>query len=517
MSSSSAPVRRLEDLYGRSQVLDKLSKRITRTSLQLLAERRMGKTSVLNCLLIQLRQHEDVIVMLIDWKSVYELTDSGFLTELLVKLIEQVLSNKLENTIQVGDIIISSPDVNTIRAKLIKQNYTDLSLAFNQLAHRINSLDIQLIYLFDEYEFLFLNVLDRQSCFYIIRSLTEKTLGDNRPALTYLISGNTKWSQFADTIGSPELNTIGAGFVYLGGIDQDAFSNLCLRLFNITKTPDWFEKLYREVGGLPFFAKLFANSGYNFVPDDIALFKVDIEPHLNSIYMNLSRDERALLSKYCNHRIKQKDRPRFIELINRGIIYLENDTVRFKIKLFEDYFNQKESDLLSGRNHSNEHLTNYRNRIRDEIKLINDIVKKRYSYSESFFSVSDEDPKLIDTLGTPVYNYDGLQSFASACYKIMRERTKVGKERMGALNKFTDINRNEIRDLDYVIELRNITQHYQGNYDERSDLTEAMLMDFFSVETWYTVPEEYYMIQEKCLEVLVNTLNKIRSRIKNKT
>lgn len=522
MNSSTTPVREFKHLFGRDDLFKKLSRVVRQSSIHIRGERRFGKTSILRCLEQNLK-NKGTVVLYIDWKSIDVQSDRGFHAEILLVLMKEVIQNGFIEEIKFGDKEYKKEDFYfenslEIRNVLLENDDAVLKKKFREILHELIVFEIQVICLFDEYEFLFRNILDNQSSFYLIRSYTEHALDSGKPALSYIVAGNTMVSDFMDSIGSPELNTI-AMTLYVGSLEKDGFKKLCSRLFDCDQEAQWIEEFYNDVGGVAFFAKAFNISGYNYKKDSIEKFRHEIVAHLASIHGNLKRSERGLIDKWIGKRISVSTRPLLNDLIDRGILVIDDKNVlRHGIGMFELYYNnQKNND-----EDRNDEINELRDDIRDKIHRINEKVERVFGEDEMFFVIGNEDVKLLDTLRKKIYSRDTLENFASAVYKVLFERTKLkragyrkNKSTLAALDKYTNLERDGLIGLEYLRELRNINSHLQSNYTRRTDLTEDDMKLFFEVES-LQVPsvKEYLSIQRKSLEVLCEILRNIESGIK---
>lgn len=259
-----------EPLFGRDKIVNRLiTSAIRGENLSLTGIRRVGKTSIVKRVFGQIRKMPDVGVypVYIDVKEsnihgtleLYKLLIARTLTELYK---DKVISeNLLERGIEINisesfeDTLDNMSDLRLHKCQSIFERIIDFAFSIQRKT---------LIIAFDEYEYIFKNILDNHAGFMKIRTLSsacpDEETGRNKFA--FWVIGVRRWDDFCDDVGSGEANTIGC-YENVTPLEEDDFKSMWTYECNLLESKDCALRInnlcddaYNHCGGIPFFGKL---------------------------------------------------------------------------------------------------------------------------------------------------------------------------------------------------------------------------------------------------------------------
>lgn len=417
------------------------------TNIQLMGERRSGKTSVLKSLQLRLKtEHPDLVPVYINYREHSTIKGQGAAYKFMMASIhaeivrEGRFSEKLMGSVRGVEFRKDSLPETTYEALVAIADYRVDGIIEDYL-HILSEQGIGIILLIDEYEHLMRNTFEGNGgAFFLIRSLSSKpsNLANTPKPLTYLIAGVLPWDQLCNLMGSPELNNTGPVF-YVEPLNKEAFQEMwayCLgvssnifqeRLSNNDVTLD---VLYDLVGGWPFYGKLagqFLGS---------SLFNVDelydsLLQHFNVIWSHLRDQERAILFSVDNDLGFTKN-PLARILVQRGLLEIPvSDKFQARGLLWSRYvdvqkrYSRTQKNVPSALSEIGGRLTLLVDEIAVLITEINETSIN--SGNGEIFICSNQDVQTYHDLRRPGVNADEFSHFALSAYNLLFERTTKEK------------------------------------------------------------------------------------------
>mgnify|MGYP000954098748 FL=1 len=223
-----------DELFGRNELLDKLVMLANnKYCVSITGLRRFGKTSVLKCLEYKLRSDSisKVYPVYYDFKEVGALikgTDNAYKYMIAVLIssltkdnlfsgIEKFGKIEIQSSIDWKDIFEQLEGVNSVRIQSLLEDIINL---FSDLIEKT------ILFLIDEYEWLFKYTFDTPVGFMKLRSMASSIQQNGRNPFSFWIIGALSWDYLCTLTGSGELNVIDAPPVYIGPIDFSSFKNM---------------------------------------------------------------------------------------------------------------------------------------------------------------------------------------------------------------------------------------------------------------------------------------------------
>lgn len=277
-------------------------------------------------------------------------------------------------------------------------------------------------FLFDEYEFLMTKAFGESTGFQTLRKLSAEDIDGFRPC-SFLVAGAVTWEHLCSTIGSKELNTIGAHIHYVKPLKRDSFEQYwqaeCEKIEEEDLRKQMLEKcdfVYRLSGGVVFHANdiggcMLINDGE--FPDNYKAVPEEVFESLNF------RQKETLLSVAVAPDSVQGGGD-LIHLRSMGLV--APDALVVPIKLLNDW-------ILSDSSYNPGNRGSYLEVITDEINgliaAINDTVyNKGYIY---MFTPQNEDADLIKYIRKACTDKAGFGKFIDSVWKTHYEKTKDEK------------------------------------------------------------------------------------------
>lgn len=429
---SSRTVTNPDELFGRELLLDQLTAHVKRNNIvQVIGLRRYGKTSLLKCLELRIKQEliDRVIPFYIDFK------EEGAIVKGTPNVYRYLISRVCQQLTKDG-ILGSELNVKNVNIKPC-DNWED---CYDNLENvkdvRLQGLFKEIIcwfseysgctfyFLFDEYEHLFRFVFDTPQGFMAMRSLSSQTLNNGLAPFGFIISGTLTFENLCTLTGSGELNVI-SDTMYVPPIDYKSFVKMwnyeCQRDNTIPK--DFLSEVefyYSASGGVPFYGKLLGESWLisGKRPDYLKL-----KSYFEEVLNGLSTEEKQVL-KQLNLNPKELTPSIYRdELLRKGLIGYENKDLCISSKFFREFLSAKKPVQVYDKERDNaEEISKKVDIISNLIVKVNNTCSNKGK--EYIFSPSNDDTDLFLIIRKPCPTLDAFSDFANSMYKIVFERTK---------------------------------------------------------------------------------------------
>lgn len=418
-----------KELFGRDDIFNQLlfCARSRRT-ISIIGLRRFGKTSILKCLEYELMADKSnkIYPIYFDFKEVGSIikgTDNVY-RYMISRLIENLYRNqhfvedftfKRITISPVEDWTDNYENLKNVDAVKIQGLFEELILFFAEY------LDMTFLFLIDEYEYLFRFSFDSPVGFMKLRNLASK-IGENKlNPFCFFIAGALTWEYLCTITGSGELNIVDQT-VFLKPIDRISFKSLwefetsLLTDCNINLT-NGEEFGFNASGGVPFYGKLI---GFNWVSNSKKPEYFILKSYFQEIFDSLQKEEQDILIDLAKVPRKYQKSKYVLELIEKGLIYHNQDRLEIRIGFLKDYIKAKYLTIQTSNITPEEYV------LTDNIaSLIITINNTHYSKKGTYvFEPVNDDAALLKDLRTKCTNNDQFSNFACSIYKIIFEKTK---------------------------------------------------------------------------------------------
>lgn len=453
----SAEIQVAGDLFGRNKPGRELHALVSsivnsHCNSQIIAERRSGKSSLLNCALQSLQSDlcgGNLIGALANFKRCPIVGDVNggyaFLcsTVLMQSTTAPIWTNdasfeftatkKLPRCESIADFyeaIISSE----IRAEKL----------FEALIVRLAKQGFSSILLIDEYETMFFRVFGAKvGSAHTIRDLVMTGL-DNRQRFQCGIAGARSWDFFSQDIGSDDFNFIDDN-IFLRPLNEDECREIMVLGYEQsrgkpkTNIEDWIPKsadLRRYAGGWPYVLKMIANEIAKTGNLDEDLARLRLSSHFSNIWDRLPDEYKLVMKGYETSRRIHRD------LVNWGLAEQRTpDTIVPLGDLWREFVD--ELDLGSEKSRTNVHdqkrieVHQLGSETTDLISQINETLNGKNLPVVFDTTISSAYPKQFKNITVLVLNEDGFKVFISSIYVILFESTQEkgkGKKKGKTIN-----------------------------------------------------------------------------------
>lgn len=510
-----------DELFGRNDLLDKLIMLANnKYCVSMTGLRRFGKTSVLKCLNYKLRNNSNskVYPIYYDFKEVGSIikgTDNAYkyMISLLISCLakDELFSGtekfgriEIKSSVDWKDIFEQLEEVNSVRIQSLLEDIVNL---FADL------IDKTILFLIDEYEWLFKFTFDTPVGFMKLRTMASSIRKNGRNPFSFWIIGALSWDYLCSLTGSGELNVIDGPAIFIGPIDFDSFKNMWE--YETKKIEDCNEELknlfefsYKSAGGIPFYGKLIGSYFWsnNKKPDYLIL-----DSHLKEMISSLQNEEIKILLD-CSISPRNYQNNRFVvDLIDKGLINHNGRSFKLGSEFIKEYFisQHKENQVQNSSATESIEITD---RISDLIRIINNnYYNKKLKY---IFEPVNDDAALLKDLRTPCFSLDVFSDFASSLYKIVFERTKdyINGQEFTKARLPQSYKRNNV-----FLEIVDIMRHSLGGGHLMDTFTQRpgqmkkseMLQILTGSKNDPNSPEEFYRLQTAMLNLFVSELEKL--------
>lgn len=518
----------IEYLYGRRRQINILSDSAKMGhNKQIIGLRRFGKTSLLKSMENKFKDDEDLNVYPIyfDFKACGSQFERG--TRLVYRyIIARFMARLFEDEIYTGDY-----DFRGIPIKLCSQ-WEDIfesiegispvktaSLFSGLIEDAAARLNKTILFLIDEYEYLFNERFDQPEGFATMRDLASKTGPNGFKAFAFWIAGAESWENFCSRTGSGELNIVDSQVVFLGGMDRESFHEMWT--CEISRCPDNDIKellgaqerfAYDASGGIPFYAKQIGLSLLTTRENpDYSIFR----GHLSEMLRSLNPMERNYLDQLSGGGSPLGNSPDVYALAEKGLIRKWGDNFELTMGLLKHF--------LESSNAGSEIAETSRVRqlvgefMRYKVQINNNWNNRRQSF---IFEPGNEDVLWSDQLGAPCDSRAKFGEFIRALYSIVYEATK-GKNNRGEEKTLGNLPGKFKRENKYFINvvgvLRDLTGggHTRSYYRPRRNIEyEVILMNLLGSKN---EPEfgDFFILQTKILEMAVTAMENLDGIVKD--
>lgn len=505
-----------KDLYGRESLLKKLTVLAKRKeNTEILGSRRFGKTCILRSMHTLIKEAGDISVypVYLDFKiadvhgtdaayryMVSELVKSLFLDQIFIE--PQTIG--VQNVNPTDDQIDIEEQLSGISATRIQALLERMIRLF---AKKMNK---TILFMIDEYEYLFKYGLDTPSGFFRLRDLSTALIDNSLRPFCFWIAGVLDWDELCTDIGSGELNPITA-IETVHPIEKESFSKMWMDECNSIEDNnrkqivlDCLDFAFAKSGGVPFYAKQIG--AYMMRNDNLpdysickSSFKETMSKTMKPAEMNVlkalaQKEEHLLLSDAVT------------SLKNRGLIVEKEDgAYSISIGYLKDYLAAEINDSQVEKNDTESGL------LADQVfKLIENINKTQINRSQDvIFKLPIETVSFYKDLAIPCYSAERIQDFSNALYLIYFEWTKKERPRELLPEPFrNDINAQYVDVARHTIGRGHLIDDFVSQSGKATK--EDMLVAITGKVVEPYEPEEFYAIQVAFLERFKCTLEDIR-------
>jgi len=279
-----------------------------RSHVQILGERRAGKSSILNCLSHEISKDHSktkLIPVIVNFNRYMDTLDSengyNLFSACILNELENIDDLKPNNSIEISHIIINrANDVggylnNLSNAKLLSKQKT--KRFFKNLIFDIAEKGYSVLLLIDEYEAMFMGLFEgKNGSLYGVRDLVMGELPNER-YFQCCITGTRRWSDYYNDIGSDDFNFINET-QFIPGLDIQKTKELILHGFDQSnkeiKNGD-INKIFKLSGGWPFYIKSICNNYILHGGIDETHLLEKLHSHFYSVWQRLNNEQQLLM------------------------------------------------------------------------------------------------------------------------------------------------------------------------------------------------------------------------------
>jgi hypothetical protein len=424
------------ELFGRTQLLKNLQvDAALKQNVNIIGERRFGKTCILKTSYTILKTDEvaNVYPIFIDLKTEDIHGTNEVYRYFIGKLVETLCNDRImTDAISFGSITIYpssdwtdiSQNLETLSSSRIQSLFQKIIMWFSEL------LDKTILFMIDEYEYLFKVALDQPTGFMKLRALSSNTNSNGQKPFCFWLTGSSSWDELINDVpGSGEANTISA-HEYVTPLTRESFNEMweseckCIEDDSLREILYGFKEFaFEKSGGVPFYGKVIGADIYKNkkAPDYTicnSVFKELTTKAMSAGHYKILKELVASPRKIANSNYRDS-------LLNKGIIALKTKDIYYiPIAFLVDFIQAELNDINSKAQTLPESYTLV-NRITKTIELIN---KQRINYKkEPVFKAVIDGASQENSLRTPCSTIEQLADFSSALYNIYFERSKEGR------------------------------------------------------------------------------------------
>lgn len=507
-----------KELYGRERLLDNLVVAAKlKQNTNIIGARRFGKTCVLKSICTLLREQDDVSVypVYIDIKtSDIKGTDAVYRYMIGILVESLFVDGLFTEPEKFGSVeIVPCDDWTEIAERLEYLSSARIQSVFQRLIYWLaDLLDRTILFMIDEYEYLFKYALDSTSGFMKLRTMSSDTLSNGARPFCFWLTGATPWDQLISEVpGSGEANTI-SGYEYVTPLSKEAFMSMWedeCRIVEDLALRDILLKnkefAYEKSGGVPFYGKNVIGS-YILKNKAVPDYTICLGYFQELTNKALNTGEYTILKNLANTPRKMPNSNSLESLKNKGIVAIKTKELYYlPIGFLRDFILGELSDK---KEISQPESYTLMKSITDLIELIN---KQRVNHKKKVvFTPVIDSASLEHDLRTPCHTKEQLSDFASALYKYYYERLKDSRDELGRFlkGKFgqcVDTARHSIgggHEMD-------IFKQREGQLS-RADLYVEIMGSADEISS----SQEYYKFQVEMLKRFEHTLRKMFEYIK---
>lgn len=503
-------------LFGREEIMTQLLHLANnKYCVSITGLRRFGKTSVLRCVETSLRENIDskVYPIFFDFKEVGSIitgTDNVFrymISCFVARLFND--GNFSETLIFKGISIKSSAEwedvfeqLENVSAVRIQGVFEEIILFFSEY------LEKTILFLFDEYEWLFRFSFDKPVGFMKLRNFSSKIMSNGISPFSFWISGSISWEYLCTLTGSGELNVIDAPPMYLGPISELSFIQMWEKEISeldvcTDETKNAVDFAYQASGGIPFYGKMIGSyiSSQKINPDYNLL-----KPYFVELVSSLQNEEKFILYEIAKLPRNYKNSKYLLELIDKGLLIKKGKNYEVRIGFLRDFIR-----ATIAIENLTEYITPESEILADKITVLISNINETHSNKRNtyIFEPVNDEAALIKDLRTPCYSLETFSDFASSLYKILFERTKDNNNTKAKLPTIYKRNNQFIEIVDIMRHSLG-GGHLMGTFSQRpNQLAKAdMLFILMGTKNEPSTSEEFYALQ-------IATLNMFEAELTN--
>ena len=509
-----------EYLYGRDALIKKLiilAKRCENASI--IGARRFGKTCLLKSISAFLKENDDIPVypLYLDFKTEdLKGTDAAYrymISSLLVSLYNEGLFTNEENFGAVN--IKPSEDWTDIDEQLMSLSSVRLQSCLKRVVlFFAELLDKTILFIIDEYEYLFKYILDTPASFMKLRDLSTTINEDGLRPFIFWISGAVNWDHLCTDLGSGECNPISAT-EYVTPIDKPDFIKMWNDECELIDDNEKKELLknncefaWEKSGGVPFYGKLIG--GYILRNHTKPNYSI-CSPCFKEMIKTLSIPEVNILKDVSKNELSITQSIAVGDLIEKGIITKDKKKYIMTIMFLKEYLIDDFADTNLTTPKKKEHET-----LVAEIGQIIENINKTQSNKrrKTIFKPTIDSVSTYKDLTGPCYSSDLFAEFSCAIYRIYFEWTKESKPKELLPNRSFKNN-----DFSQYVD---IARHSLGKAHQMDtfELAEGkktktdMLLSLLGSANEPKDPEEFYKLQLGFLKLFKATLIDIQTYVR---
>lgn len=508
-------------LYGRDTLLRKLiilAKRCENASI--IGARRFGKTCLLKSIITEIRDSNDIKVypIYLDFKTEdIKGTDAAY-RYMISSLVVSLNCDKIFTSEEDFGLIKISPsdDWTEIDEQLLSLSSVRLQTCLKKIVTFFAAfMEKTILFVIDEYEYLFKYVLDSPASFMKLRDLSTSVIENDLRPFIFWISGALNWDHLCSVIGSGECNPISAT-EYVTPISKEDFIKMwndeCELIddeSNRKKVLAEVEFAWKKSGGVPFYGKLI---GAYLVRNNALPDHTICKPFFNEMLnKTLSVAEINTLKMLAKGQSVASTSLGYSSLSDKGIIIIEKNKTILPIEFLKEYIlaDNADSNLSKPKKSEHESIVFEISQIIENINKTQENKRRKYIFKPTVDSMST-----YKDLTGPCFSTELFAEFSCAIYRIYFEWTKDTKPRELLPNnnfKYNDF-------AQYVdIARHSLGKTHQMDTFELSDGKKSkpdMLLALLGNVNEPKDPDDFYKLQLAFLRMFKTTLQEIQNFVR---
>ena len=371
-----------------------------------------------------------------------------------------------------------------------------------------------ILFIIDEYEYLFKYILDSPASFMKLRGLSTSSIENGLRPFIFWISGAVNWDSLSNDMGSGECNPVSAT-EYIGPISKDAFVEMwkgeCELIIDKGVKELLLSKCdfaWEKSGGVPFYGKIIG--AYLLRNQSDPIYTICL-PFFKEMLKTFTLQELNLLREVSGGRNSISQSNAKVELNNKGIISNNKNKTQIPIGFLREYLVADMADMVLMKPKKKEHesLVEEIGNIIENINKTQKNKKRKYIFVPTVDSVST-----YKDLTGPCFSSDLFAEFSCAIYRIYFEWTKDEKPRdLLPDNKFR---------YNEFAQFVDITRHSLGKAHQMDNFELAdgkkskvdMLLSLLGSANEPKDPDEFYKLQLGFLKMFKTTLLEIQTYVR---
>lgn len=511
----------INKLYGRDQLIRKLSilaNRCENTSI--IGARRFGKTSLLKSMVNYFRDNEGfkVYPIYLDFKTEdLKGTDVAYRYMISILVTNLYIDGIFTTEESFGSVSITpSEEWTEVDEQIQPLSGARLQSCLKRIIVFFASyLEKTILFIIDEYEYLFKYVLDTPASFMKLRELSTSIINNDLRPFVFWISGALSWDHLCSVIGSGECNPISAtefvepigksDFISMWNDECNLIENDSLR--NYVKNA--VNYAWEKSGGVPFYGKLIG--AYLLRNNLFPEYSICAPFFKEMLQKTLSVAEINILKRLSKGENIPKNSLGFSTLQEKGFVFVEKNRYSLSISYLKEYLiaDMADNSIGKGRKSEHESLVLEIGQLIENINKTQENKGKKYIFKPTVDSVST-----YKDLTGPCYSSDLFAEFSCALYRIYFEWTKDVKPRDLLPNNYFKYN-----DFAQFIDIARHSlgrAHQMDTFDladgkkSKAEMLQALLGSVNEPKDL----EEFYKLQIGFLRLFKSTLTEIQNFVR---